>query len=135
MLGAVVEFAPVLSTGVKALARHEMKGATQDTIKENPGRLPTHSQIAKDDPDHPLHNAAARLARVADRDIGKVVSDVWAGKRPVVEAQDLVDRYVAHPQAGDWWQKDLLDVVRAKPPKGKPDPSLRVRWFWEMKEH
>ena len=135
VLGAVVEFAPVLSTGVKALARHEMKGATQDTIKENPGRLPTHSQIAKDDPDHPLHNAAARLARVADRDIGKVVSDVWAGKRPVVEAQDLVDRYVAHPQAGDWWQKDLLDVVRAKPPKGKPDPSLRVRWFWEMKEH
>ncbi len=133
LLGAVVEFAPVLSTGLKALARHEIKEKTKDTIKENPGKLPTHSQIAKDDPDQPLHNAAARLAGFADRDIGKTMTEVWAGKLPVEEAQKLVDVYVAHPQAGSWWKPVLLDAVRPKPPHQKSDPSLRVRWFWEMR--
>jgi hypothetical protein len=136
LLGAVVEFAPMISIPLKKLARHEIKAKTKATIGENPGRLPTHSQISKDDPDHPLHDAAARLKYVADLEIGRAMIEVWGPqKAPVKQAQDLVDLYVAHPQAGDWWKPVLLDVVRAKPPHGKSGPSLRIRGFWEMKEH
>lgn len=88
------------------------QGHTRDSIGENRGRLPTHSQIAKEDPEHPLHDAATRLARVADRDIGRAMIEVWAGRRPVADAQELVDVYLAHPQAGDWWKRVLLAAVR-----------------------
>jgi hypothetical protein len=61
--------------------------------------------------------------------------EVWKGKLPVKQAQDLVDVFVAHAQASSWWKPVLLDAVRTKPSHPKSEPLLRIRGFWEMKEH
>ena len=69
----------------------------------------------KDDLDHPLHAAAAGLAYDVDVQIGRTMIDIWAKRRPVADAQQLVDTYVAHPAAGGWWRNALLRAaVRAK---------------------
>ena len=113
VLAAAAELMPFVGAGVGALARWRMRVGTRDTMTEK-GQLPTHSQIAKDDPEHPLHNAAARLAYVADRAITGAMICVWNGELPVAEAQSLVNDYVAHPASSRWWINDLLAVVRRK---------------------
>ena len=61
----------------------QKSGATTAGAKK--ATLPTHSQIAKDDPDHPLHGAADRLAHIADREIGRQMIKVWESKgQPMV---------------------------------------------------
>jgi hypothetical protein len=87
----------------KSLATIDPKGALN----------PTHSQIAKDDIEHPLHRAAARLAHDVDVAIGKVMIEVWMGKRPVSDAQRLIDIYMAHPKDGDWWRSTLSQAVKS----------------------
>ncbi len=71
----------------------------------------THSQIAKDDPDHPLHAAAADLAGFVDEQIGRKMIEVWAGRAKVEEAMAMVDTYVAHPAKSAWWRARLAAFV------------------------
>ena len=102
----------MISGGLRGVGRWRIRAGTRDSIRENRGRLPTHSQIAKDDPEHPLHNMAARLALFVDREIGRAIVAVWAGRKPVSAAQALVDFYIAHPQAHDWWKALLTPAQR-----------------------
>jgi hypothetical protein len=113
LLGTIMEFAPVISGGLRLVGRWRIRAGTRDSIGENRGRLPTHSQISKDDPEHPLHNMAARLAVFVDKEIGRAMIAAWAGHKPVSAVQALVDFYIAHPQAHDWW-KTLLTAAQRK---------------------
>jgi Domain of unknown function (DUF4157)/Heterokaryon incompatibility protein Het-C len=117
---------------LQAHAKRKIREGTRQTVSEAGAKkaaLPTHSQIAKDDPDHPLHGAADRLARIADREIGRQMIKVWESKgaehqEAVAAAQALVDFYMAHPQQVDithpradpWWKAELLSAVKGKGP-------------------
>jgi hypothetical protein len=81
----------------------------------------THSQIAKDDIEQPLHFAAARLAHDADVAFGKTMLEVWAHKQPVSAVQKLVDTYLVHPKANPWWRPTLIKAATAKPATGNKD--------------
>jgi hypothetical protein len=104
ILGAVGS--PLIEKGAKGMIA---KGTKESVTKRDPAKvpLPTHSQIAKDDPDQPLHAAAAHLAHVADTEIGKMMIKVWKGEATVSEAQELVDIYMSHPKAHEWWRNEL----------------------------
>ena len=99
---------------------------TRASIKAAPyGSGPTHSQIAKDDPEHPLFDASRSLAHEADVQIGRTMIEAWRGTGPVQKraaaVEALVDVYVAHPYAVGWWRSVLLRAARAvgtsRPPK------------------
>ena len=58
---------------------------------------PTHSQLAKDHDNHPLHVIAAQCARTMVADVGLAMRDAWRSSLPV---NDLVQRalqYIVHP--------------------------------------
>lgn len=88
-------------------ARKRAKAITeaQDEHLRNPASTnPTHSQIAKDHDDHPLHTLAARLAQIALRDVGAVMRDAWLGKKTANDVVAAARKYLVHPediQTGD----------------------------------
>ncbi len=116
-----------LSVGVPAtiVKSHDIdkkiKAKSRETVDPKDKLNPTHSQIAKDEIDHPLHALAARLAHVVDVDIGRTMIEVWAGRRPVSDAQRAVDDYLVHPAASDWWKNEVRKaaVASAAPKKAK----------------
>ncbi|HEU5003849.1 MAG TPA: DUF4157 domain-containing protein [Actinomycetota bacterium] len=120
LLGAPVLYA--IDKAVQAIAGSQIKANAKKTIPEARAKgvpLPTHSQIAKDDPDHPLHAAAAALASAADTEIGRAMLAAWAPGAPPKAKQapvDLVDRFLSHPDTQRWW----VPVLTAAATKKKP---------------
>ena len=117
---ALIAMSPFLAAASAAIAmkaKSKIEEGTRKSIKEAPaGTGPTHSQIAKDAPDHPLAHASQELAHTAVVGIGQAMIQAWAGSGPLegraAAVEALVDRYVAHPQAGDWWKPVLLRQSR-----------------------
>lgn len=65
------------------------------------GTNPTHTQIAKDPPNHPLNNLAADLASKAIGDIGTRINAIWkTGKDDSVGglAYYIINTYTKHPK-------------------------------------
>jgi hypothetical protein len=67
---------------------------------------PSHSMLAKDHPDHPLHAIAAACARTAAARVGLAMRDAWLGKAPwaspempspVDEAIRIATGFFVHP--------------------------------------
>jgi hypothetical protein len=117
-VAAMTVISPILAAVSAALAKRKTESGTRQSIKEAPaGTGPTHSQIAKDDPGHPLSAASRALAHAADLAIGKEMIQAWAGSGPMEKRADkvaaLVDFYVAHPKANGWWEQTLLDAAGA----------------------
>jgi Heterokaryon incompatibility protein Het-C len=111
---ALTVVGPILEVAAPHRIRTHTRETVDQTVDPTRAKQPTtHSQIAKDDIDHPMHNAAAALAHEADLNIGKVMIDVWAHKRPVSDAEKLVDLYMAHPKANRWWQPTLIKAAKA----------------------
>jgi hypothetical protein len=104
---------------------------TRASIRAAPyGSGPTHSQIAKDDPEHPLFGASRALAVEADVQIGRAIIAAWSGTGPIqtraAAVEALVDVYVAHPYAVDWWRSVLLAAARnGKTPEPVHQPIAR----------
>jgi len=98
--------------GVHTKETYTGKGKTQGL---------THSQIAKDDKDHPLHAAAADLAEYVDTQIGREMIEVWAGRADVSKATAMVDTYVARPAKSEWWKSRLAAFVNQ--PKKSAAPA------------
>ncbi len=84
---------------------------------------PTHSQIAKDAPDHPLFSVSVALAEEVDRQIGTAIQAAWAARTaagttgPTTEAEakpvtDLVDKYVSQPASDPWWRATLTGALK-----------------------
>ncbi len=70
---------------------------------------PTHTQIAKDDMEHPLHLLAGNLARVAVADIGKQFSQAKLGRTSEKKVLELAREYLSHPNDVNW-----MDVTTMK---------------------
>jgi hypothetical protein len=76
---------------------------------------PTHSQLAKDHDDHPLHALAAKLAAGAILDVGKMIQQAWKKKRTDDDVVATAAQYFIHPSqivsgASTAW---ILDTIRA----------------------
>jgi len=70
---------------------------------------PTHTQIAKDDMEHPLHLLAGNLARIAVADIGKQFTQAKLGRTSEIDVIDLAKEYLSHPADVNW-----MDVTTMK---------------------
>ncbi len=84
--------------------------------------LPNHSQLAKDDTEHPLYGVSRSLAIVADQEIGKAMIEAWSrpgDKTAVEEVTKLVDKFVCHPADNDWWKDPLVRAATGHGLKGK----------------
>jgi len=81
---------------------------------------PTHSQLAKDHDDHPLHTLAAELAMFAVRRVGSAMGDHWTGIGKTDPAE-LASSFIAHPEdchwqdgvVREWAMKNDAEVQRA----------------------
>ena len=95
---------------------------TRESAVGAPGGKPTHSQISKDAPEHPVHQAAAALAEHADEVFGKTMIAAWSNpdkQAATASVVSLVDQFVAYPTENrDVWQKTLEDVLAAGDRKG-----------------
>jgi len=79
---------------------------------------PSHSQLSKDHPEHPLHDLSAQLASVAVRQVAQAMVDHWDGKQgpdPIAVAT----AFFCHPDDTQWhqtlvrsWAKDNPDRVQ-----------------------
>jgi hypothetical protein len=65
---------------------------------------PTHSQLAKDHDDHPLHVIAAQCARAMVADVGRAMRDAWNGTVPANTLVQTALRYLVHPDDVDFRQ-------------------------------
>ncbi len=77
---------------------------------------PTHSQLAKDHDDHPLHVLAADCAKVAVKDIGRLMKLAWDGPLPADrtrQIQDKAESYFVHPDfiVGPGSSPELLEIM------------------------
>lgn len=76
---------------------------------------PTHSQLAKDHDDHPLHKLAASLASRQSREVGSAIQEAWSGRQNADYVVAKAAQYLVHPAdiqiGGDnaW----TLSVIRA----------------------
>ncbi|MGI8854838.1 MAG: eCIS core domain-containing protein [Thermomicrobiales bacterium] len=71
---------------------------------------PTHSQMAKDAPEHAVFATSRALAVEADKHIGAAMRDAWANAdKPAAIASvlPLVDKFVSYPTSDPWWQPTL----------------------------
>jgi hypothetical protein len=93
----------VLASTVKDHATSVTK--SQDEFLKDPSSThPTHSQLAKDHDDHPLHTLTARLAMGAVRDVGGVMAQVWKKQQGVDAVVQAALKYLVHPE-------DILDTA------------------------
>jgi len=70
---------------------------------------PTHTQIAKDDMEHPLHLLAGNLARIAVADIGKQYQNALDNDVTEGCVINLAKEYLSHPADVNW-----MDVTTMK---------------------
>jgi hypothetical protein len=81
------------------------------SLEKGYGDNPTHTQIAKDDPHHPLHRLAAELAMMAVRDVGTRFKKGANGEEL---AKYVADTYFVHPAMvkNEWTTK--VDAILKK---------------------
>jgi hypothetical protein len=70
----------------------------QTAFLENPASNdPTHTQLAKDHDEHPLHTLAAELAAGAVQDVGGAIQKAWSRQATAEDVVDTAARYFLHP--------------------------------------
>ncbi|MDO6676162.1 PAAR domain-containing protein [Tenacibaculum sp. 1_MG-2023] len=89
---------------------------------------PTHTQIAKDEMDHPLHLLAGNLARIAVADIGRQYDNLKKGKTDLDNFINLSQEYLSHPADVDWmnvttmkWASSHIGNIKNSENKGYLD--------------
>ena len=82
----------ILADAVKKLARTKIRNPQVENCDSANSIDRTHTMLAKDGQDHPLHGIAATLAIEAVRNVGQAIMQrVWAG---VGRAEDVVGQRV-----------------------------------------
>ncbi len=121
----LISLAAVKTGIMEMIVQAKTAQAGQQARKEGLG--PSHSELAKDAPDHHLFGAASGLAEFVDEDIGAKMKAVWEaqekGNEETQQSQpatpeteksvtDLVDKYVSHPSRDNWWQAPLPRLLK-----------------------
>jgi hypothetical protein len=95
--------------GLAAVAREASELSTRWLDREfDPIRTsdPTHAELAKDHDDHPLHELAVGIAKLAIADVGQRMAEVWDDGRSPAHVILVVYDYFQHP---------LFQSERARP--------------------
>jgi DNA-directed RNA polymerase subunit M/transcription elongation factor TFIIS len=105
----------MLKSIILALARSELSKwfeeqqihqSHEDSKKAKVSGL-THSELAKDGPDHPLFEISSNLASEAVRQIGVAMKAAWQSPGDQDKEQkviDLVDKFISTPDHDRWWE-------------------------------
>lgn len=114
-IGEVIRFiASGIGGGVRAIG-NQIDDAQTAFLQDPNSNDPTHSQLAKDHDDHPLHALAAELASGAVLDVGRTIQRAWAGGATADEVVATAARYFVHPAhiSEGWGNAWVLERVRA----------------------
>lgn len=76
---------------------------------------PSHSQLAKDHPEHPLHQLAALLARKAVLEVGQAVLGTWHGKQGAEHPARVATRLFVHPMDSNWQDSTVEQWAKTNP--------------------
>ncbi|RMM32569.1 PhcA [Pseudomonas coronafaciens pv. oryzae] len=76
---------------------------------------PSHSQLAKDHAQHPLHVLAAELARTAVLETGRAVLNHWHAKEGVEHPAHVAASFFTHPMDCDWQDRIVSEWAEANP--------------------
>jgi hypothetical protein len=74
---------------------------------------PSHSQLAKDHAEHPLHGLAAILAQKAVLQVGQAVLGQWHDKPDAEHPAQVAARFFAHPADSDWQDMAVREWAEA----------------------
>ncbi|WP_308197959.1 HET-C-related protein [Anaeromyxobacter oryzisoli] len=114
----------LLGGAVRAMAG-QIDDAQTAFLRDPSSTDPTHSQLAKDHDDHPLHVLAARLAGMASKEVAAAVQGAWSGRGGRDEPLRTAAQYLIHPariQAGTAPELILKEIDRWADVNG---PALR----------
>jgi hypothetical protein len=81
---------------------------------ENGSTDPTHSQLAKDHAEHPLHLLAGSLAEHAVRKVAEEIFAYWNGN-PRANPEAVTRSFFRHPQDSDWQDEKVISWAAANP--------------------
>jgi hypothetical protein len=76
---------------------------------------PSHSQLAKDHGEHPLHMLAATLARKAVLEVGQAVLGAWHDKEGAQHPAQVAAGFFTHPMDSDWQDELVRQWADANP--------------------
>lgn len=76
---------------------------------------PTHSQLAKDHAEHPLHALAGLVARKAVLQVGQSMLGQWHGKEQAEHPATVAARFFTHPMDSDWQDNTVREWADANP--------------------
>jgi len=100
----------IINKKLHAKAEANQKAA----IEASDPNVPTHAQLAKDDPNHPLIPTAGALTQAITRAAGDRMQAAWKNPNRAAARQDvarLVDEYVSHPASNPWWRSVLQQEI------------------------
>lgn len=78
------------------------------------GPYPTHTQLAKDHDDHPLHDLAANMAKDAVADVFNQVKRSWRGQCSSSDVSRRASEYFVHPATVRPGSAAMASLVRAQ---------------------
>lgn len=105
------EIGTMLRNYVKNVGQYE-----KDVLKDPNHTAPSHSMLAKDHDDHPLHAIAAQCARQAVKEMGIAMRDAWLGGLTPDQLVQKALSFMVHPNDIDQKQADgpggILERIR-----------------------
>jgi hypothetical protein len=99
--------------------------AQKDFENDPTSTNPTHSMLAKDHDNHPLHVMAANMAQIATKDVAQAMNDNWLNKPNPRDPRSVALSYLVHPAF-------LFAQSNVTPPT--PDPVGPMRLWKEMEQ-
>lgn len=102
VVGSAISFFPKLIITLLLNSTTEFIGALQTYVGQPLNDDPSHTQLAKDPPEHHLNGLAGELAVVAVGDVGKRIKECWNGAPVESLIQHVRARYFKHPTQTDW---------------------------------
>lgn len=82
------------------------------------GNGPTHTQAAKDDPEHHLNNLAGELAVVAVREVGTIMKGILedSSEMTIEHLEDVLkNKYFKHPKDANWMEELITNWILKHP--------------------
>ncbi|WP_276324925.1 type VI secretion system tip protein TssI/VgrG [Photobacterium halotolerans] len=122
---------------IALLARQTME-AMKNAQDDSSPTDPTHTQLAKDPDDHPLHTIAAEASREMVQAFGKAMRDVWRGSDSIDTLLSLVDDFFVHPEHissnSPAHIQNVYQVI-ARWTASNPTRLNQARHYWGHQQH
>lgn len=111
-LGNAIAFFPKLVITLLLESTTSMIGTLQTYVDPNFGDDPSHTQLAKDPPEHHLNSLAGELAVEAVRDVGERMAACWKGASVEGVIQRAHTTYFKHPMHIDWMDERVKEWAK-----------------------